>query len=118
MSEPTELTYRQAEDGDYLIPDLELPEQLPVNKYGLMRLDYLKVHRPILHNELVCTVTLNQHLHEIGEAAYDRLERIMEELEKKNPPPDKATNQMGWIGHMNALKAQAEEIILAELIYI
>jgi hypothetical protein len=45
------------------------------------------------------------------------MERLIEELVKKDPPPDKATNQMGWVGHMNSLKAQAEEIVLAELVY-
>ena len=29
----------------------------------------------------------------------------------------KAENQMLWVGQMNALKAQAEEILLNELIY-
>jgi hypothetical protein len=112
------ITYKQAEDGDYLIPDIELPEQKPVNKYGLIRMDYIKVHKPLLWNRLMCRGTLNAHLHEIGETAYDRVELLIEELMKKDPPPDKATNQMGWVGHMNALKAQAEEIVLAELIYV
>ena len=41
---------------------------------------------------------------------------MMEELLKQNPEPDKKTNQMGWVQHMNMLKAQAEEVILTELI--
>lgn len=38
--------------------------------------------------------------------------------ENKSQAPDKATNQMGWVQHMNCLKAQAEEIVLDELIYV
>ena len=42
----------------------------------------------------------------------------MTELLRKNPPPNKETDQLGWVRHMNSLKAQAEEIIQAELICI
>ena len=41
----------------------------------------------------------------------------MEELLERNPASDKATQQLAWVQHMNMLKAQAEEIIVAELIY-
>ena len=57
------------------------------------------------------------HLWEIDETAHRRVEQIMTELLEKNPAPDKSTQQFAWIQHMNMLKAQAEEIIVAELIY-
>ena len=41
----------------------------------------------------------------------------MDELLTKNPTPDKATQQLAWVAHMNSLKAQAEEIVLQELVY-
>jgi len=113
-----ELTYRQAEDGDYLIPNLELQEQKEVNMYGRMRLKFLQENRPLVYNSLMCKGTLNEHLHEIGETADARIEQMIEEFQKSDPPPDKATDMMGWVQHMNSLKAQAEEIVLAELIYI
>ena len=56
------------------------------------------------------------HLQEIDETAHRRLDQLMKELLEKNPAPDKKLNQMGWVRHLNSLKAQAEEIILAELI--
>ena len=40
----------------------------------------------------------------------------MAELLKQNPAPDKKQNQLLWVQHMNLLKAQAEEVILTELI--
>lgn len=40
----------------------------------------------------------------------------MADLLAQNPAPDKATQQLAWVAHMNSLKAQAEEIILQELI--
>ena len=41
----------------------------------------------------------------------------MADLLAKNPAPDKATQQLAWVAHMNSLKAQAEEIVLRELVY-
>ena len=41
----------------------------------------------------------------------------MADLLAKNPAPDKATQQLAWVAHMNSLKAQAEEIVLQELVY-
>ena len=41
----------------------------------------------------------------------------MTDLLARNPAPDKATQQLAWVAHMNSLKAQAEEIILRELVY-
>lgn len=57
------------------------------------------------------------HLWKIDEIAHCRMERLTEKLLERNPAPDKATQQLAWVQHMNMLKAQAEEIIVAELIY-
>ena len=54
---------------------------------------------------------------EIDRMARERVELIISQLLQKDPAPDKATDQMGWVQHMNSLKDQAEEIVLAELIY-
>ena len=111
-----ELTYTR--NGDYLIPDVQLTpiEQKPLGKYGRMRRAFLKEHNPILYNDLILTEKLFPHLHEIDEAAHQRVELMMQQLLKQNPAPDKATNQMAWVQHMNSLKAQAEEVVMTELI--
>lgn len=105
--------------GDYCIPNLSLSatEVKPIGKYGRMRKTYLKEHRPILWNTMILSETLYPHLYEIDETAHRRAEQIMAELLAVHPAPDKATQQMAWVQHMNSLKAQAEEIILDELIY-
>ena len=41
-----EIKYKQC--GDYLIPDIELRKQKPIGRYGRMRKEYLKEHRPII----------------------------------------------------------------------
>ena len=112
------LTYTR--NGDYLIPDLkiEVPEQ-PLGKYGRMRQKYLKEHRPILWNQMILEEALFPHLLEIEQAAQSRLEQMMPELMKSAGVTEelKARDQMKWVGLMNSLKAQAEEIILSELVY-
>ena len=112
------LTYIQ--NGDYLIPDLKLTEQSqkPLGKYGRMRKTYLKEHRPILYNQLLMTEKLYPHLAEIDETANRRLEQMMPKLAEAAGATEqlKARDPMKWVGLMNTCKAQAEEILLAELI--
>ena len=105
-----EMTYTQV--GDYRIPDIELKntETKPLGKYGRMRRAFLQENNPILSEQLFL------HLQEIDETAHRRVEQLMTELLEKNPAPDKATQQMAWVQHMNSLKAQAEEIVTAKLI--
>ncbi len=112
----TEITYTQA--GDYLIPDIKLEEteDRPLGKYGRMRRAYLEENNQLLYNHLVLTGKLFPHLWEIQDTADARMKRLMAELLAANPAPDKKTRQMDWVRHMNALKAQAEEIVTAELI--
>lgn len=116
----SELTYTQS--GDYLIPNLTLEEPAavqPLGKYGRMRKTYLKEHRPILYNNLLLSGKLTEHLAEIDETANQRLEQLMPELMKTAGVTEslKASNQMQWVGLANNCKAQAEEMILTELIY-
>ena len=115
----SELIY--AKNGDYLIPGLRLSEQgaQPLGKYGRMRKNYLKEHRPVLWNSLLLTEKLYPHLREIDEAANRRLELMMPGLMKSAGVTEelKASDPMKWVGLMNTLKAQAEETILAELVF-
>ena len=110
------LTYTR--NGDYLIPDIQLSvqEQKPLGKYGRMRRAFLQENNTLLYNHLILTEKLYPHLWEIQETATARMEQMMADLLKANPAPDKKLNQMAWVQHMNMLKAQAEEVILTELI--
>ena len=112
------LTYTM--NGDYQIPDLKLTEQpeKPLGKYGRMRKAYLKEHRPLIYNQLLLTAKLYPHLIEIDETAQSRLEQMMPQLAKDAGATEqlKARDPMRWVGLMNTCKAQAEEILMAELI--
>ena len=111
-----ELTYTKK--GEYYLPNLTLGEtqEQPLGKYGMMRRSFLQENKPILYNDLILKGKLFDHLREIEETANRRMEQMMKELLEKNPAPDKKTHQMEWVQHMNALKTQAEEVILNELI--
>ncbi len=123
MAEPIlneEMTYTRS--GDYLLPNLRLsepPEELtePLGRYGRMRKAFLKEHRTITYNSLLLKETLFPHLRETESLAEARLEQVMNRLTANSPPPDKRSDPQGWTAAMNTLKAQAEEMVLNELIY-
>ena len=104
--------------GDYQLPNLILNQpQKPLGKYGRLRRTYLMQYRPVLYNSMLLNGTLYPHLMELEQTAESRMQQMMAELLKQNPAPDKAQNQLMWVQHMNSLKAQAEELVMTELIY-
>ena len=68
-------------------------------------------------DDLVLTEQLFPHLYEVQEIAEKRVEVIMAGLLEKNPAPDKETDAMAWVRHMNMLKVMAEEVVVREVIY-
>lgn len=82
-----------------------------------MRRAFLEESNPMLFSDMVLTETLFPHLWEVQQTCEKRMELLMENLMAKNPVPDKATQQLARVEHMNSLKTQAEEIVLSELIY-
>ena len=113
----SELTYTRC--GDYYIPDLKLSEQpeAPIGKYGRMRQRYLKEHRPGLYSSLILNEKL--YLLEIDRAARERMDAMLPCMMEATGVTEelKARDPMRWVGLMNTLKAQVEEVILTELIY-
>ena len=105
--------------GDYFIPTIELKpvEDKVLNKYGRMRRAFLQEQKPMLFDDLMLTEQLFPHLYEVQEVAENRVEVIMDGLLEKNPAPDKETDSMTWVRHMNLLKAMAEEVVVREVIY-
>ena len=109
-------------EGDYYIPNLVMPEQekSTLNKYGRMRLNYLKENKKAEYSIMLMDGTLNSHLKEIQETATERVEKIIKQLKfKSNLAEDmKNTDMLYWVGMMNNFKNQAEEIVFNELIYV
>ena len=112
-------TYRQ--EGDYLIPNLVLPDtsDYKIGKYGRMRRSYLKEHRPSLYSTLVLDGILFKHLAEIDQACNERMETIISAMVKQEGVTEalKAADQMEWERRKNSIHNRAEEIVLSELVY-
>ena len=116
MNMSSNLSYTQT--GDYLLPNLTLHQpKTPLGKYGRMRLSFLRQQHPALYNTMLLNGSLYPHLMEVDQTAESRMQQTMAQLLKQNPTPDKEQNQMAWVQHMNSLRAQAEELVLTELIY-
>lgn len=111
------LTYTRC--GDYYIPDIKLSYIEPIewNRFSCRAHTYLKEHRPILYNDMILIEQLFPYRKEIDKTAMRRMEQLETDLLRANPAPDKATQQMAWVQHMNMPRAQAEEIVINELIY-
>ena len=116
MNMSSNLSYTQT--GDYLLPNLTLHQpKTPLGKYGRLRRMYLKEQRPVLYHTMLLNGSLYPHLMEVEQTAESQMQQTMQGLLKQNPAPDKEQNQMAWVQQMNSLRAQAEELVLMELIY-
>jgi hypothetical protein len=107
--------------GDYYMPNLVLEkEKIILNKYGRMRLKFLKENKKAEYMIMFTKGTLNKHLKEIQEIAEERIDIIIEQLKKQNNLTEemKNTDQLYWVGMMNNFRNTAEEIVLNELIYV
>ena len=109
-------------EGEYYISNLAIPKQekITLNKYGRMRLKYLKEYKKADYTIMLMDGTLNTHLKELQETADNRVQQLISELKAKSDLTEdmKNTNMLYWVGTMNSIKAQAEEIIFSELIYV
>ena len=106
--------------GDYFIPDLELPqESRPIGRWGRMRREYLREHKPIQYNCLLLSGELWTCLADLNQQAQDRLERMIDQMKVTEGITEtlKARDPMAWVGAMNNIRNRAEEIIFHELIY-
>ena len=107
--------------GDYYLPNLVLEkEKIVLNKYGRMRLNFLKENKKAEYKIMFVNGTLNKHLKEIQETAEKRIDIIIEQLKEQNNLTEemKNTDQLYWVSMMNNFKNTAKEIVLNELIYV
>ena len=108
--------------GDYYIPNLVSPKQekIVLNKYGRMKLNYLKENKEAEYTVMLMNGILNAHLKELQETADNRVQQIIDELKAKSDLTEdmKNTDMLYLVGNMHSIKAQAEEIVFSELIYV
>jgi len=115
----TKISYTQ--QGDYLLPDLKLPEQpkVEIGIWGKRHLRYLKNHHPIIYTNLLTSCRLTAYLADIDKEANEMFDRLVRQIAKQEGVTEKlkAENQMLWVRKMNSIRNQATEIVNNELIY-
>ena len=111
------VTYRT--EGDYQLPNLTVPEDPTVGKYGMLRRSYLQSHRNGIYTGMLLSGKLNSHLEEIDRQASEMLESLTTQMAQSQGVTEslKASDQMKWVGLMNSIRASAEEMVLTELVY-
>ena len=115
----TKITYTL--QGDYLLPDLKLPEQpkVEIGIWGKRHLRYLEKHHPIIYTNLLTSCKLTAYLADIDKQAEDMFFRLVNQLAEKESVTEqlKADNQMLWVARLNNIRNRATEIVNTELIY-
>ena len=113
------LSYRL--HGDYYLPDLAVNEEEPTyGKYGMLRKQFLKEHKPARYQYLLMTGKLTGHLNQVDQDVREKVETLVKQIAEKHGVTEelKMQDQMTWVGLMNNIKVCAEEIVLKEIIYM
>ena len=114
-----EITYTM--QGDYLLPNLTLPEQdsRPIGLWGQQHLRYIKRSRPILYTNLLTKCKLNEYLADVGEQAQKMYDELVQAFAKEDGCTEqlKATDQMLWVRKMKNVTQRAREVVNEEIIY-
>ena len=107
-------------EGDYLLPNLEVPESPQIGIWGERRRKYLQTSQRALYTAMLLGDTLNDHLAEVDKSASEMFDRLMVQLKNRDCITEelKAANQMEWVQRMNAIHHEATEVVMKELIYI
>ena len=107
--------------GDYYIPEIGMKEEKrPIGKYGMLRKQYLKEHKPGKFSLLVMKGELDQHLADVDEQARKMVEELMNHLMKVEGVTEelKRQDQMEWVRKVNEIKNRAEEIVWNQSTYV
>lgn len=112
-------TYTQV--GDYLLPDLKLPEeeQQPIGVWGQRHWRYLKEHRRATYATLLTSGKLNSYLADIDRQAEEMFSQLVKQMAEAEGVTEtlKATDPMEWVGKMNNIRNKAIEMVNNALIY-
>ena len=107
--------------GDYLLPDLKLPEeeQQPIGVWGQRHRRYLKEHRRATYATLLTSEKLNSYLADIDRQSEEMFSRLVKQMAEAEGVTEKlkAADPMEWVRRMNNIRNRAMEIVNSELIY-
>ena len=110
-------TYRQ--EGDYFLPNLTVPESVPIGIWGQRRRQYLREHREALYNAMLLSGKLDSHLADINQQADNMFFQLVDQMATQEGITEqlKAENQVKWIGQMNNIKGKMVDYLKKALIY-
>ena len=110
--------YKQV--GDYLFPDVELPDEKPIGVWGIRHYHHLRKTNRVLFSQLTISGMMNDYLDDIDKQAEEMFSQLVNQLAEQDGITEtlKATDQMEWVRRMNTVREQATEIVNDELIYI
>jgi len=106
--------------GDYFLPNITLrdpPDAELLTRYGMMRKNFLKEHRPISYNRMLLSEELYPHCRKIQQDAHRRLDSLMSDILVFRPPPNKNADNLAWAAHMTEIHRLAEKMMLDEIVY-
>ena len=120
MSNKNTISYRQV--GDYLIPNLVLPQEeasITLGKWGMMHKTYLEKHKKVFFSLLLSQGKLYQHCAEVENQARDMYHTLIEQMKESEGVTEelKEQNQWEWICRMQNIEARASEVVTTELLY-
>ena len=108
--------------GDYYFPDIIVPQDnlRPIGKWGRMHMRYLQEYKPLLYNQLVLQGKLSSYLADLNKRVQEQLEVLIRQMKRVEGVDErmKARDRMLWVGRMNNIRQQAEEIVISELVSV
>ncbi len=106
--------------GDYFIPNLTVPdEHYNIGKYGMLRREYLRQHRPAAYTVMMLKGTLLKHLADVDKTCHEMLDRLVPQMAERESVTEelKAADQMEWVRRMCSIKSRVEEILYHDYVY-
>ena len=106
-------------EGDYLLPDVELPEEKTDGVWGTRHYHHLRKTNRVLFSQLTISGKIHDYLADIDKQAEKMFSQLVKQFAERDGITEtlKATDQMEWVRRMNAIREQATEIVNNELIY-
>ena len=111
-------TYQQ--EGDYLFPNIEVPESPAIGIWGQRRLQYLRTNKRALYTVMLMGDKLKNYLEEVDQSAERMFIQLIVQMKVREGITEelKAANQIEWVQRMNSIRNRAAEIVCKELINV
>lgn len=110
-------TYTLGADGIYY-PNLVSKDEEPhYGKYGMMRRQYLKEHRPAIYSLYMLEDRLIAHLKAVDDEAQERMDILVRQMMEKQGITEelKARDHMAWVRQIQTLEMEYPILSLPEL---